>query len=205
MRKVIPAHLRIKIHEYVIGNRFVSDLPFIADEFLDAGFETPTVIILASYAQKEKIEDHYAKELWPKFLKEINYQWADSEILAAFELLTLTVAQIVTGEIEAVKGMKNAVSLDEQINWPIKEKEYACDNIEFHHLYGLNDTYCELSWAEHQWQEDNTNEELKLEVIEEFKKAGKEFLKKAPDVRKRLALALTKKNDKKDRQRQKHV
>jgi len=189
----------------MIENRFVSDLPNIADKFLDAGFDTPTVIMLASYAQGEKIEDHYAKELWPKFLKEINFEWANSEILAAFELLTLTVSQIITGEIEAVKGMKNAVSLNNQFNWPIKEKRYTCDNIEFHHLYGLEDTYCDLTWADRQWQEDKTNEELKLEVIEDFKKAGEEFLKIAPDVKKRLALALAKTNAKKDNRGQKNA
>ncbi len=217
MRKVIPAELRIEICNFIIEEeQHIASLPFIADKILDAGIETPSVVLLASYAFGEKTDNFTALRLWSKMLKEIDF-YPENATLAAFECLIIIIEQIISGDVEVIYAMNRANQYYSDINCPTRDKEYACDNLEYHHLYGISDTLWELYEQNEPWSiygnSDNrwkfsipknlpkkpkAYKKLIHEVEQEYIKECKNFLEKAPELKKRLVLALAKTNDRND-------
>ena len=163
---------RQQIAKYVTGNMTSDQLPDIGMTGLEEGLDTPSLCILAGLSKNESPFDieHYFK----LSLDELGLE-LPSIREAALEYAIGIVGEIIEGKKDLIKGTReicyNAIR---SYDFYSETKQYCYDSIGFATVYGLYDTYDELSNADRPWQTEKTNEQLmaetKIDLFEELKK-----------------------------------
>ena len=166
-----------QIAKYVTGNITTDQLPEIGSIGLDEGLDTPSLRILAGLNKDENPFqiDHY----FQLSLEELNITLPDKRE-AAIEYALAIVDEILAGEKDVISGtseiLNNAIG---SYDFHSESKQYSYDSIELQGVYGLFDTYEELSSADTPLQKHKTNkelmEELKVELLEELRKWQDKF------------------------------
>ena len=147
-------------------------LPDIGMTGLEEGLDTPSLCILAGLSKNESPFDieHYFKLA----LDELKITLPGKRE-AALEYAIGIVGEIVEGKKDIIKGAREiCFKAIDSFDFYSENKYYCYDSIGFEKVYGLYDTFVELSNADRPWQTEKTNEQLmaetKTELFEELKK-----------------------------------
>ncbi len=165
-------NFRQQIAKYVTGNVTTDQLPDIAVQGLEEGLDTPSLCILAGLSKNEspfQIE-HYFKLT----LDELKIELPDRR-QAAIEYSLAIVDEILNGKKDILKGITelhyNAI---ESFDFFSESNQYCYDSIGYDTVYGLFDTFDELTNEDRPWRGDKSNEQLmvetKAQLFEELKK-----------------------------------
>ena len=163
---------RQQIAKYVTGNMTSDQLPDIGMTGLEEGLDTPSLCILAGLSKNEspfEIE-HYFKLSLDELKIEL-----PSNREAALEYAIGIVGEIIEGKKDLIKGTREiCYKAIRSYDFYSETMHYCYDSIGFETVYGLFDTFEELSSADSPWQTEKTNEQLmaetKTELFEELKK-----------------------------------
>ena len=158
--------------KYVTGNITTEQLPELAVVALEEGLQSPSLNILVGLSKHESpyLIDHYFKLT----LEELNIILPDKR-KAVIEYALTIVDEILAGKKEIISGSRELLyKAIGAYDFYSESKQYSYDSISFEKVYGLFDTFEELSIAEKLWQKEKTNEELmkstKEELLEELRK-----------------------------------
>lgn len=156
---------------YALGNVSHSKIPEIGINGLKEGLDSESLIILAGLSERDNSFEilHY----FDKALQELNVKMPEKED-AVFVLMAYYLDAVLDGEIDPVEGVGkiyNDILLQTELFY--ESKFYVYDSINFHHIYGLYDSYLDLKEAKVPWRDGKTNEELmqdiKFKIIQELK------------------------------------
>jgi len=159
-------NFRQEIAKYVTGNLTTNQLPDIGVKGLEEGLDTPSLCILAGLSKNDnpfQIENYFKLTL-----EELRIELPDRR-QAALEYAFAILDEILEGKKDIILGTKeiycDAIG---SYNFFSETKDFCYDSIGFEVVYGLFDTYDDLSNADIPWQNDKTNEQLMVEVREEL-------------------------------------
>lgn len=124
----------VGLANYMLGNIGTVDLPNIAVNALEEGYDSPSLSILAGLGNDVWEIDEYLRLA----LKEMSIKLPD-EKEAGLILMKFYIEQIIYKKIDPVEGIGKIISgvLRKTNCFDGKNKKYAFDYIGFHRLYGL--------------------------------------------------------------------
>ncbi len=157
---------RQELAAYAAGDRKTDQLPDIAMAALEEGLDTPSLRILAGMSKSDnpfEIEKYFKQ-----MLEELHIQLPDDR-QAAIDYAVLITDRILLGDEDVITGARGIfyTALGE---YPFEKesKKYAYDSIGLAKIYGLLDTYSDISEADIPWRKEKTNQELMDEVRAEL-------------------------------------
>ncbi|MDD2319351.1 MAG: hypothetical protein PHO83_04790 [Geobacteraceae bacterium] len=154
---------KLELAKMLFGLRPIESFPDLATEALGEGTDTPSLRILAGLTPVQKNNDEI-REYLQKSLHELSVNWP-SEEEATWMLLRHYIDEIIDERIEPHAGLHTIIwDIYHRMRWSESDQHYAGDCIKIEKLYGLCDTYDDLSESTHRWDEDKTNEELKAQL-----------------------------------------
>lgn len=152
--------------EFGLGQ--IESFPDLAAQALDDGFDSPSLCTLAGLSlvptDNEEIRSYLRLAL-----QELRIEWPSKE-KSALILLHYFIDQIIDGSIEPHEGIHTIIwNIYHQMDWCESDNHYAGDSIHIERLYGLCDTYDDLSEATVRWDKHKTNDELKMLIQQEIR------------------------------------
>lgn len=155
-----------QIAKYITGNLSTSQLPEVAILGLEEGFESDSLLILASFGKNDNSFE--INEYFEKTIAEINLELPEKR-QAAIIYAEGIVDDIINGKIEIIQGISeiknNAI---DSFDFYSETKKYCYDSIGFEAIYGLFVTYNDLLEADSPWKMFKSNKKLMLEVKAEL-------------------------------------
>lgn len=155
-------NFRQQIAKYVTGNMTSDQLPGIGRIGLEEELDTPSLRILAGLNKNESpfVIEHYLKLT----LDELQITLPDKR-QAAIEYALAIADEILSESREIIEGIREIrYSAFGSYDFFSESKQYCYDTVSFEAVYGLFDTFEEVSNAARPWQIDKTNEQLMTEV-----------------------------------------
>ena len=159
-------NFRQELTAYAAGDRTADQLPDIAMSALEEGLDTPSLRILAGMNESDnpfEIEKYFRQ-----MLDELHIELADKRQVA-LDYALIIAGQILTGDEDTITGTRSifTIALGE---YPFEKetRKYVYDSIGLEKIYGLLDTYSDISEADIPWRKEKTNQELMDEVRAEL-------------------------------------
>jgi hypothetical protein len=165
-------NFRQELTAYAAGDRTADQLPVIAMAGLEEGLDTPSLRILAGMDKSDnpfEIEKYFKQ-----MLDELHIELADKR-QTALDYALVIVDQILTGDEDVITGTHNIFTVA-LAKYPFEKetRRYVYDSIGLEKIYGLLDTYSDISEADIPWHKKKTNQELmdevRVELLVELKK-----------------------------------
>ena len=157
---------RQELTAYAAGDRTADQLPAIAMTGLEEGLDTPSLRILAGMDKSDnpfEIEKYFKQ-----MLNELHIELADKR-QAALDYALIITDQILTGDEDIITGTRRIFTIA-LAEYPFEKetRKYVYDSIGLEKIYGLLDTYSDISEADIPWHKEKTNRELMDEVRAEL-------------------------------------
>jgi hypothetical protein len=157
--------------KYVTGNLPTDQLPNIGIVGIEEGLDSPSLLILAGLGKNEALYEieHY----FNRTIEELKIELPDKR-KASIELASAIIDEILLNEKDLVVGLRE---IRDQVlynyDFYSESKNYCYDSIGFEKIYGLYDSFEDLSTVDYSLQLLKSNKqlmsELKAELLSELK------------------------------------
>lgn len=140
---------------------------------LEEGTDTPSLRILAGLSERGDISD--LDVYIDRTMKELHIL-RPSRRESAWLLIEHYIDRITRGTIDPHEGIHIIIwDVYHKMDWDRKTEKHVGDAIGIHELYGLCDTFDDLSSATGSWSDTKTNEQLLDELREQIVVAAKRY------------------------------
>lgn len=152
--------------KYVTGNLPTDQLPNIGITGIEEGLDSPSLLILAGLSKNESLYEieHYFK----RTIEELKIELPDKR-KASIELASAIIDEIHAGEKDLIEGLREIRNqVLDSYDFYTESKNYCYDSIGFEKIYGLYDSFEDLSNADYSRQLHKSNKQLMAELKEEL-------------------------------------
>ena len=133
---------------------------------IEEGLDSPSLLILAGLSKNESLYEieHYFK----RTIEELKIELPDKR-KASIELASAIIDEIHAGEKDLIEGLREIRNqVLDSYDFYTESKNYCYDSIGFEKIYGLYDSFEDLSNADYSWQLHKSNKQLMAELKEEL-------------------------------------
>ena len=159
-----------KLAYYVVKGQPTSELPILALQGLEDGYESNTLILLSGMPSNES--PFVIDEYFQKMLIELGLNFFDKQ-KAAFFLIQSAVKKIVAKQVDPFEGCKWIFdNLLSRVELSDQDQQFVYDSIGLGEIYGLYIAVEDILSSTMNWDKSKTNEqlidELKLDMLEKL-------------------------------------
>jgi hypothetical protein len=155
------------------GLQYESNLPGLACSALVDGLDSPSLRVLAGLDGKDHVE---VRKYLEKVLYELEGEALPTRDEAAWILVRHLIDAIVDGAIEPHEGLHTLIhNVYWAMDWSTSSTKFVGDSIGIQKLYGLCDSFDELSVANYRGSWWKSNKKLLAELQEDIKQAATEY------------------------------